>query len=78
MTVMSRTVFDRAQPDGTKAFRVRYRYDCTNRTSDLLYLEQLGGDGRVMVSGEVEPGDRTFEPIPPNSPNAAIVARLCT
>jgi|GEM_PF-5091582 len=78
VTVMSRTVFDRTQSDGTKGFRVRYRYDCANRTSDLLYLEQLGEDGRVMVSGEVEPSDRTVEPIPANSPNAAIVARLCT
>ena len=75
--VMSRSDFDPPQPDGTRAFRARFRYDCVNRTSDLLWLQQLGSDGRIMLSGDIEPGDREVEPIPANSPNAAIVAQLC-
>jgi opacity protein-like surface antigen len=77
VTVMSRSDFDEVQEDGTKSFVVRYRYDCVNRTSDLVYLEARDGNGAIMVSGDIEAADREVEPVPANSPNAAILARVC-
>jgi hypothetical protein len=77
-TVVSRTDLEQALDDGTRTLVVRYRYDCVNRTSDLLYLEQLAGDGRVLLRTEIAPQEREIEAIPADSPNAAILARVCT
>lgn len=77
VTVMSRSDFVPPRPDGTTAFRARFRYDCANRTSDLEYIEQLGSGGRITLSGDVEPADRAVEPIRANTPNGAIADRLC-
>ena len=77
VSVISRSMFDEIQPGGAKMYRVRYRYDCTNRTSDLLYFEIIDAGGRIIAREEVEPENREVEPVPADSPNEAILALLC-
>lgn len=77
VTVLSRTLLAKEDPDGTKIIEARFRYDCRARTSDLLSVSHLRGDGTLVERVEVAPADRLVEAIPERSPNAAIADSVC-
>lgn len=77
VTVRSRTVLNEVRPDGARTFVVRYRYDCSARTADLLAFATLASDGRILQEEELAPDQRRVDSIGAGSPNETIANQVC-
>jgi hypothetical protein len=64
--------------EGAKSYRVQWEYDCIEERSRVLYLS---GHSRQLASGEVlfsTTGPQTWEPTPPDTPDALIREIVCS
>jgi hypothetical protein len=63
--------------EGAKSYRVQWEYDCQEERSRVLYLS---GHSRQLATGETlfsTTGPQTWEPTPPDTPDALIREIVC-
>jgi hypothetical protein len=77
VTLRSRANLIEALEDGTQTMFVRFRFDCSARTYDILGLHFVRADGATIAEQEIPADQRQVEPIAPDSANAAIAAEVC-
>jgi hypothetical protein len=73
ITNMKKLVVERA-----KSYRVQWEYDCKEERSRVLYLS---GHSRRLATGELlfsSAGPQTWEPTPPDTPDALIREIVCS
>lgn len=64
--------------EGAKSYRVQWEYDCMEDRSRVLYLS---GHSRKLAAGELlfsSAGPQTWEPTPPDTPDALIREIVCS
>ncbi len=64
--------------EGAKSYRVQWEYDCKEERSRVLYLSAYS---RQLATGEIlfsTAGPQTWEPTPPDTPDALIRAIVCS
>lgn len=66
-----------AGADGIRTATGTIEVDCAAGTATALDLRGLDADGRLMLNAIVPEAERRAEPIRPDSPNAAVRARVC-
>ena len=66
-----------AGPDGIRTVAGTTEIDCAAGTATAIDAKGYDASGRLMLNAIVPPVDRVAEPIRPDSPNAAVRARVC-
>ena len=66
-----------AGPDGIRTVAGTTEIDCAAGTATAIDAKGYDAAGRLLLNAVVPPADRVAEPIRPDSPNAAVRARLC-
>ena len=66
-----------AGPDGIRTVTGTLEIDCAAGTAISLDVKGYDGEGRLMLNAINPAAERRAEPIRPDSPNAAVRARVC-
>jgi hypothetical protein len=66
-----------AGPDGIRSVTGTLDIDCAAGTAISLDVKGYDGEGRLMLNAINPAAERRAEPIRPDSPNAAVRARVC-
>jgi hypothetical protein len=64
--------------EGARSYRVQWEYDCNQERSRVLHLS---GHSKRLATGELlfsTPGPQTWEPTPPDTPDALIREIVCS
>ena len=64
-------------PDGIRTVSGTTEIDCAAGTATALDAKGYDAEGRLMLNAIVPAAERRAEPIRPDSPNAAVRARVC-
>ena len=75
--VRIRGVIANPGPDGIRTVTGTTEIDCAAGTATGLDAKGYDGAGRLMLNAIVPVAERQAEPIRPDSPNAAVRARVC-
>jgi hypothetical protein len=75
--VRTRGVAPAAGPDGIRIVTGTIEIDCAAGTVTALDARGYDANGRLMLNAINPPAERQPEPIRPDSPNAAVRARVC-
>ena len=75
--VRTRGTLPAAGPDGIRTVTGTVEIDCAAGTATALDAKGYDGAGRLLLNAVNPPAERQPEPIRPDSPNAAVRARVC-
>jgi hypothetical protein len=75
--VRTRGITQAIGPDGIRTVTGTTEIDCRARTATALDAKGYDLQGRLMLNAIVPVAERQAEPIRPDSPNAAVLARVC-